>query len=381
MKNKYSFFILASAFLFAQCNSPEPEQSAQFLVPFTKNLDVNPCLSPSDSLVFNCPILQNEVRWEEKDVFNPASAVKGDTVFLLYRAEDTIGKYNGTSRIGLAYSLDGYHFEKEEEPVLFPDNDVYKKYEWEGGCEDPRLVEDEKGTYYMTYTSYDGDKARLFVATSKDLRHWTKHGSVFQKAGDEYVAMWSKAGSIVSRQENGRMIATKINGKYWMYWGESNIYMATSNNLIDWSPVLETNPQKMQLDTMRKYTVAFQTLFSTREGKFDSELVEPGPPAIITEQGILFIYNSKNSPTFGDKNLAPGTYAAGQIILDKNDPTKVLYRMDNWFITPDKPFEITGQVNNVCFVEGLAFFKDKWLLYYGTADSKIAVAESDTKLN
>ena len=67
--------------------------------------------------------------------------------------------------------------------------------------------------------------------------------------------------------------------------------------------------------------------------------------------------------------------------MDKNDPTVVLQRMDDWFITPDQPFEITGQVNNVCFVEGLAFFKNKWLLYYGTADSKIAVAESDAKLD
>ena len=58
---------------------------------------------------------------------------------------------------------------------------------------------------------------------------------------------------------------------------------------------------------------------------------------------------------------------------------KVLKRMDKWFITPDQPFEITGQVNNVCFVEGLAFFNNKWLFYYGTADSKIAVAESDMK--
>ncbi len=78
--------------------------------------------------------------------------------------------------------------------------------------------------------------------------------------------------------------------------------------------------------------------------------------------------------------MAPGTYAAGQIILDKNDPTKVLHRTDKWFITPDQPFEITGQVNNVCFVEGLAFFKNKWFLYYGTADSKIAVAESTKTL-
>ena len=192
--------------------------------------------------------------------------------------------------------------------------------------------------------------------------------------------MWSKSGSVLCREENGKMIATKVDGKYWMYWGESNIYMATSENLIDWSPLLETDPDKMILDEMRNYTVAFKILFSTRKGKFDSELVEPGPPALLTANGFVFIYNSKNSPEFGDKNLAQGSYAAGQILTDKNDPTKVLDRMDNYFITPDQPFEITGQVNNVCFVEGLARFKNKWLLYYGTADSKIAVAESETML-
>jgi predicted GH43/DUF377 family glycosyl hydrolase len=324
-------------------------------------------------------VRKDSVGWEEKDVFNPAAVVKDDTLFLLYRAEDSIGKYNGTSRIGLAYSLDGYHFTRQDKPVLFPSNDEYLKYEWEGGCEDPRIVEDGDGFYFMTYTAYDGDKARLFVATSKDLRNWTKHGSVFQKAGNEYVNMWSKSGSIICSEENGKLVATKIKEKYWMYWGESNIYMATSDNLIDWTPVLEKDPEKMQLDTMRKYTKSFKILFSTRKGKFDSELVEPGPPALITKQGILFIYNSKNSPVTGDKNLTSGTYAAGQIITDKNDPTKVLYRMDKWFITPDQPYEISGQVNNVCFVEGLALFKNRWLLYYGTADSKIAVAESDNK--
>jgi len=350
-------------------------QNPDYLVPFHKDAQVNPCLTPSKSSTFYCPLRQDTVHWEEKDVFNPASVVRNDTVFLLYRAEDSVGKYNGTSRIGLAYSLDGYHFDRYEEPVLYPAHDAYSGYEWEGGCEDPRVAEDENGTYYMTYTAYDGDKARLFLATSKDLRHWTKHGSVFKKAGNEYVNMWSKSGSIVCREKNGKLIAAKINGNYWMYWGESNIYMATSKNLIDWTPVLETNPAKMQLDTMRHYTRAFQILFSTRRGKFDSELVESGPPALLTNQGILFIYNSKNSPEKGDRDLAPGTYAAGQLIIDKNDPTKVLSRTDKWFIAPDQPFEITGQVNNVCFVEGLSFFHNKWLLYYGTADSKIAVAE------
>lgn len=379
MKN--TFLIVIFSFLLLQCTSKKDHSNATFLIPFEKNSSVNPCLEPSNELSFVCPIRQLLVNWEEKDVFNPTTAVKGDTLFLLYRAEDVLGKYKGTSRIGMAYSLDGYRFTKEPHPVLYPDDDEFKQYEWEGGCEDPRLVEGDDGRYFIYYTAYDGDKARLFVASSDDLRHWTKHGSIFRAEGEKYVNMWSKSGSVVCRQENGHMIAAKINGKYWMYWGESNIYIATSDNLIDWTPLVETDPDKKTLDAMRKYSVPFQILFSTRKGKFDSELVEPGPPAILTENGIIFIYNSKNSRKYGDTNLAAGTYAAGQIILDKNDPTKVIQRMDTWFISPDQSYEITGQVNNVCFVEGLAFFKNKWMLYYGTADSKIAVAESNAVIN
>ncbi len=379
MKPIYISTTVLCILVLTKCTTGSSVSEADYLVPFTKTLAYNPVLTPNSDSKFYCPVSMDSVKWEAKDVFNPAAVVRGDTLFLLYRAEDSIGKYNGTSRIGLAYSLDGYHFTRNKTPVLFPSDDEFKKYEWEGGCEDPRVVEDRNGIYYMTYTAYDGDKARLFVATSANLREWTKHGSVFQKAGNEYVDMWSKSGSVISSEESGNLIATKVNGKYWMYWGESNIYMATSDNLIDWTPLLETDPGKMRIDTMRHYSKSFQILFSTRTGMFDSELVEPGPPAIITDMGILFIYNSKNSPTKGDKNMASGTYAAGQIITDKNDPAKVTGRMDKWFITPDQPYEITGQVNNVCFVEGLAWFKGKWMLYYGTADSKIAVAESDKK--
>jgi beta-1,2-mannosidase len=344
------------------------------LGPFVKVDSVNPIMGPVDSVSFMGPILKKQVKWEAKDVFNPACILRKDTVFLLYRAEDSIGKYNGTSRIGLAYSLDGLHFIRYSKPVLYPANDQYSKYEWEGGCEDPRIVQDSLGTYYMTYTAYDGHTARLFIATSTDLRHWKKHGSVFKKAGDEYVNMWSKSGAIVCKDVNGKLIAAKINGKYWMYWGESNIYMATSKDLINWTPIVETDPAKQKLDTMRGYKVPFKILFSPRKGNFDSELVESGPPAVITKNGIVFLYNSKNNPEYGTHKLAPGTYAAGQVLVDKNNPEKVLKRTAKWFISPNKPYEITGQVNNVCFVEGLTYFKHKWFLYYGTADAKIAVA-------
>jgi len=330
------------------------------LLPFEKADEVNPVLLPDTNSTFLCPVRKTIVQWEEKDVFNPAAVVRNDTVFLLFRAEDSIGKYAGTSRIGLAWSTDGLHFKKHPVPVLYPDNDAGKVYEWEGGCEDPRIVEDESGTYYMTYTAYDGDKARLLIASSKDLYHWTKHGHVFKNDTAE-VNKWSKSGSIVCKYENGKAIAVKINGKYCMYWGDTDIFLAVSDDLINWFVVS---------DDKGKTRIAF----GPRLKKFDSDLVEPGPPAMLTGKGIVLIYNSRNVPSKGDTSLVEGTYAASQILFDKNDPTKVIDRMNTYFMKPDKPYEITGQVNHVCFVEGLVYYKGKWFLYYGTADSKIAVA-------
>ena len=378
-KNRFAYFIMGSLlFTFVFVSHANAQQKKWMIVPFTKVDSANPCLFPLKT-TFPDPILKKKVAWEEKDVFNPAAVVRNNKVYLLYRAQDKIGKPAGTSRIGLAYSDDGLHFKRLPTPVLHPDNDELKKYEWEGGCEDPRIVEDAKGIYYMTYTAYDGTTARLFIATSKDLIHWKKYGSVFKNASDgAFINYWSKSGSIVCKRNGSRFIATKINGKYWMYWGESNIYMATSDNLIDWTPIPETDPLKKQFDSLRNYE-AFKILFSPRKKKFDSELVEPGPPAMITKDGIVFIYNSKNSPDFGDKNLPNGVYSAGQILLDKNDPTKVLDRSNTNFFKPDKKYEMTGQVNNVCFLEGLSYFNSRWFLYYGTADSKIAVAVHDDK--
>lgn len=321
---------------------------------------MNPILQPDSTTKFFDPILQKDVKWEEKDVFNPAAVVRNDTIFLLYRAEDMIGKFAGTSRIGLAWSTDGLHFTRHPHPVFYPDNDSLKILEWEGGVEDPRIVQDNNGTYFMTYTAYDGDKARLLVASSKDLFTWTKHGHVFAKAYDgKYVNDWSKSGSIVSEYKNGTPVAVKVKGKYWMYWGDTKIWAATSDDLVNWMP-MDENGEK--------------SVFGPREKKFDSDLVEPGPPALLMKDGIYLIYNSRNVRSKGDTSLTEGTYAAGYVKIDQNDPTKVIERSDNYFIKPDKPYETTGQVNHVCFLEGLVQLKGTWFLYYGTADSKIAVA-------
>ena len=344
------------SFLLMGCQSTKSGVENWEILPFEKANSVNPILSAGKG-EFLCPIKKELIRWEEKDVFNPAAVVRNDTVFLLYRAEDVVGKYAGTSRIGLAFSLDGLHFTRRTMPILFPSEDFMKPFEWEGGIEDPRIIESSDGIYFLTYTAYDGRLARLCIASSKDLVHWTKHGLVLK---DEYENRWSKSGAIVGKRKGNKIIAQKINGLYWMYFGDTDLFMATSADLLTWKPVEENGKLKSVLRPRPHY--------------FDSRLVESGPFALLTEKGILLPYNGMNLAQGGDNSLAKGTYSAGQALFDSNEPAKLIARLEKNFLRPDQPYEINGQVNQVCFIEGLVPFKDKWFLYYGTADSKIAVA-------
>jgi predicted GH43/DUF377 family glycosyl hydrolase len=331
------------------------------LINFEKVDSLNPIMQPSSSQSFDCPIRKTKVLWEERNVLNPSAVVRDGKVYMVYRAQDN----NMTSRLGLAVSNDGLHFTKQKKPVLFPADDKMKKYEWPGGIEDPRIVETEDGTYLLTYTSYDGKVARLCLATSKDLQTWTKHGLVLGEG--KYRDTWSKSGAIVARAVGDKVIATKIGGKYWMYFGDTDLFMATSTDLIHWT--VEENEE----------TKKMITVLHPRMGYFDSRLVEPGPYALLQESGILLIYNGSNAANFNDNTMPKFTYSAGQALFDKNQPYKLIARTNSNFIQPDKPYEKVGEVNEVCFVEGLVHFKNKWFLYYGTADSKIAVAVRNEK--
>jgi len=253
---------------------------------------------------------------------------------------------------------DGVHFTRMREPLLFPAEDFMKVYEWEGGIEDPRIVESDMGTYIMTYTAYDGNLARLCLASSTDLLNWTKHGLVLN---DKFTDTWSKSGAIVARQQGNKVIAEKINGKYWMYFGDTDLFMATSDDLIQWQPVLDEDGN-------------LKSVLKPRPGYFDSRLVESGPYALITDHGILLLYNGMNHDTEGDPSLPKGAYCSGQALYDLNDPSELIDRLENYFLRPDQPYEIEGQVNQVCFIEGMIPLNGKWYLYYGTADSKIGVA-------
>ena len=334
------------------------------LGPFVRLNEINPVITPDAESSFYCPIQQREVSWESDHTFNPAAVVREGKVYLFYRAEDNYGQGIGkhTSRLGIAVSDDGIHFERNKAPVFYPKEDEQYASEWPGGCEDPRIVERDDGTYVMTYTQYDQKMAQLAVATSKDLFHWEKHGYVFAESG--CPQRWSKSGSIICRKEGERLIATKINGVYWMYWGEKHIYAAISNDLISWTPLLDENYE-------------LYPLLSPRPGKFDSLLVEPGPPAVLTNEGIVFLYNGKNSRIWGDPNIVAGAYAAGQLLIDAENPMKLLERSMEPFFRPEMPYEKTGQyADGTVFIEGLVYFQGRWLLYYGCADSCVAVAEA-----
>ncbi|MGH7605249.1 MAG: glycoside hydrolase family 130 protein [Gemmatimonadaceae bacterium] len=339
------------------------------LGPFTKPGGVNPIMTPNASSTFLSPMTDSVVRWEELATFNPAAVVRAGKVYLLYRAEDASGKNDigfHTSRIGMAESSDGLHFVRRAAPVLYPDKDLQARYEWTGGVEDPRIVEAEDGTYLMTYTQWNRDVPRLAIATSKDLVHWNKHGPAFARADSgKYLRSETKSGSILTRRIGDRLVATKINGKFWMYFNVPDVLIATSDNLIDWTPLADSDGKVLKV-------------LSPRAGYFDSWLVEAGPPAILTERGIVLIYNAGNSGKFGQAGLPQRVYTAGQALFDARNPIKLIARSDEPFIQPTETYEKTGQYKDgTTFVEGLVPFDGRWFLYYGMADSRVGVAVSD----
>jgi beta-1,2-mannosidase len=348
-------------------------QSAQrwTLGPFVRAIDA-PIITPNANAVFTDPITGKAVRWEALHTFNPAAIVRDGKIYVLYRAEDDSGDMvigMHTSRLGLASSDDGVHFTTEPTPVFYPDVDSQKDREWPGGVEDPRLVEREDGTYVLTYTQWNRRHTDIGIATSTDLIHWSKQGPAL--VGEKYQHLNYKSASIVTRLMNGRLIAAKIHGKYWMYWGEIQVRLATSPDLIHWTPVENSSGNPL-------------VLLHNRPGHFDSAFPEVGPPSLLTEHGIVLIYNGKNAAVNAAVKGAPGigggAYSDGQALFSADDPRKLLARTDQPFFKPEKPWEQSGQyAAGTTFVEGLVVFQDKWFLYYGCADSRVGVAVYDPK--
>jgi len=131
-------------------------------------------------------------------------------------------------------------------------------------------VEADDGSYVLTYTQWNRKSFSVGIATSTDLTHWQKHGQTFAAAaGGKYAELRYKSAGIVTRldKDKGRLIAAKINGRYWMYWGEGAIHLATSSDLIQWTPVEDATG--VPIEVLRP-----------RSGHFDSTFPETGPPPV-----------------------------------------------------------------------------------------------------
>lgn len=358
--------ILAAAFAASACAEPAATAPEWAWTGFRRPEGANPVIAPDTATRFFCPLRREWVAWQEGDTFNPAAAVHDGRVVLLYRAEDRSGEGIGqrTSRLGCAFSDDGVHFERLPEPVFYPDVDSQTALEWPGGVEDPRIVQTDEGLYVMFYTQWNRRQARLAVATSRDLLTWHKHGPAFAKAhGGRFRDAFSKSASPVTRVDGGRQTVARIGGRYWMYWGEKFVNVAVSDNLTDWTPLLGPDGELLRV-------------LEPRDGYFDSELTECGPPAVVTHAGILLLYNGKNAAgERGDGAYTPGAYCAGQALFDAADPTRLKGRLDKPFFVPEADFERSGQYPaGTVFIEGLVLHDGRWFLYYGCADSRVGVA-------
>jgi len=278
--------------------------------------------------------------WEAAGTFNPAVIEHEGRIVMLYRAQDR----NGTSRLGYASSSDGITFTRRDEPVLSPE----AEYELGGGIEDPRLVK-FGGTYYLTYTGYNRKDAQLCLATSRDLVRWERQGVILPASKGRWNVGWTKAGAIVPE---------KIDGKYWMYFlgtaadKTDQMGVAYSTDLVHWSEPLEA------------------PVLPRRPGRFDSRVVEPGPPPIVTRDAIVLVYNG------ADDTLV---YRTGIVRFDRHDPRRVLSRTDTPVFAPETSWETTGQVPNVVFVEGLIRRRGRYMFYYGGADKYVGVVSGELR--
>lgn len=341
------------------------QEKPWMLGPFERAENAQPIIAPTDQTSWKDPMSGKAVKWESMATFNPAAIVKDGKIHILYRAEEKLGELEiggHTSRLGLAVSEDGVNYARMKEPVFFPTKDNQKEFEWTGGTEDPRIVKTVDGLYVLTYTQWNREYPRLAVATSKDMQTWEKHGPIFKDFKDgKYHKQETKSGAIVTELKDGKLVAAKIQGKYWMYFGVPHIWLATSDDLIHWEPLESIDGN-------------LAPVLSPRLGFFDSWLVEAGPPPLLTSDGIVVLYNAGNQQSLGVNDLGNRLYTGGQALFDKNEPWKLLDRTDTPFIKPELPFEKSGQyVDGTTFVEGLVYFKKRWYLYYGTADSMVGV--------
>jgi predicted GH43/DUF377 family glycosyl hydrolase len=321
-----------------------------------KKWDGNPILTP-----------RKDSYWEKEGVLNPGAYSENGKVSLLYRAS---GEHEDLRiYIGLAESRDGFHFERvSEEPVLPPSEDGF-----DAGCvEDPRVVKID-GTYYMAYAArahppcahWAGRKrkhlpaqtgtwtenwTRSGIASSKDLRHWTRLGPCTSDEIDnrDVILFPEKIGRRYVMLH--RPIDRRNPVKYPQYESTA-IWLSTSEDMKTWTG---------------------ETPIARPEIPWEGGWIGGGCPPIRTREGWLLIYHA-----VANLDGKGSAYRAGAMLLDLEDPRRILARPDDFLLEPAAPFELEGATNRVVFPCGAVVIGRELFVYYGAADSVCCVATAD----
>jgi len=311
---------------------------------FLERYEKNPILTPI-----------KEHSWESRMVFNCAAVFKDGKIHLIYRATGD-EELDGIPISRLGYAIlkdDGVTIEKRYEYPVFEPKEWYEP----AGCEDPRITEID-GKYYMLYTAYLGKKAPPFfeeettniaMASTTDFFNWKRYGLLLPE--------------VIQPEKNGVLFPKKIKGYYVLYYRvHPHIYVAYSKDI--------ENPQ----------WIGHKAIVGPREGSWDNWKIGAGPPPIETEIGWLFIYHGvdKRGPLRreipGKKKKHGFTYRLGVMLIDKENPEKILYRSKNPILEPEMDYEKEGVVPNVVFSCGAVVVEDRLFVYYGGADTVIGVA-------
>jgi beta-1,2-mannobiose phosphorylase / 1,2-beta-oligomannan phosphorylase len=304
-----------------------------------KRYDKNPVLIPNESNW-----------WESKAVFNCATLYDGDKVHMLYRA---VGEYeNYISRIGYAYSKDGFYFTRRDEIAISP-TEEYEKY----GIEDPRIVEIDHQAYisYVILSGYVRDRplASTALATTTDYIDYTRLGIITSKESDnkDVVLFPEKINEKLSNGEEKMTYFFLHRPSSWIgsAYGvdRPSIWLGEGNSL--------TNFEK-------------HTLLLKPEEKWESLKVGAGTPPIKTKHGWLVIYHGVSNDR---------VYSAGAAILDLKEPGKVVGRTKKPILEPEATYERHGDVDNVVFPTGASVIDGKLFVYYGGADKVCCLATAD----
>lgn len=297
---------------------------------------------------------KNQNSWEAFNTFNPAAVYDEGKVHILYRAQG----YDYISVIGYATSQDGINInERFDKPIYTPfqhsmhmnrnksSNISYRFISGGGygGCEDPRITKIDN-RYYLTYVYFDGINPPRVALTSISRENFLNRLWFWEKP-----ILISPPGVV---DKSAVIFPEKIKGKYVI------MHRIYPNILIDFVDSLEFNGTKW---LEGKYKIA------PRPEMWDSRKIGAGAPPIKTKYGWLLIYQS-----VGERD--PGRYKIGAMVLDINDPTKVLYRSQSPILEPETSYENDGFKSGVIYPCGAVVINDRLYVYYGGSDSYVCVA-------